>query len=106
MAFDAGMLALVISEMKKEVLGAKIEKIHQPEKDQIVLLTRSVSGGRRILIDAGANNPRVGFSFTSKENPMSPPMFCMLLRKHLTGARIADIIQPGFERVIIFIFDT
>lgn len=106
MAFDAGMLASVISEIKAEALGAKIEKIHQPEKDQIVILTRSIGGGRRILIDAGANNPRIGFSFTQKENPMTPPMFCMLLRKHLTGARLSEIEQPGFERVAIFVFET
>ena len=106
MAFDAGMLASVISEIKSEALGAKIEKIHQPEKDQIVILTRSISGGRKILIDAGANNPRLGFSFTQKENPMTPPMFCMLLRKHLTGARLSDIIQPDFERVAMLIFET
>ncbi len=106
MAFDAGMLASVINEIKGEALGAKIEKIHQPEKDQIVLITRSVSGGRRLLIDAGANNPRLGFTFSQKENPMSPPMFCMLLRKHLTGAKLSDILQPGFERVAEFVFDT
>lgn len=106
MAFDAGMLARVIAEIKGEALGAKIEKIHQPEKDQIVILTRSVSGGRKILIDAGANNPRIGFSFTQKENPLSPPMFCMLLRKHLTGAKLTDILQPGFERVATLVFET
>ncbi len=106
MAFDAGMLASVISEIKKESLGAKIEKIHQPEKDQIVLIMRSISGGKKLLIDAGANNPRIGFSYTSKENPLSPPMFCMLLRKHLTGARLTDIVQPEFERVAFLIFDT
>ncbi len=106
MAFDAGMLASVISEIKSEALGAKIEKIHQPEKDQIVILTRSISGGRKLLIDAGANNPRIGFSFIQKENPMTPPMFCMLLRKHLTGARLTEIIQPGFERVAMLIFET
>ena len=106
MAFDAGMLASVISEIKSVALGAKIEKIHQPEKDQIILLTRSISGGKKILIDAGANNPRISFSFSQKENPMSPPMFCMLLRKHLTGAKLVDIEQPNFERVAIFVFDT
>ncbi len=105
MAFDAGMLASVISEIKGEALGAKIEKIHQPEKDQIIIITRSLSGTRKLLIDAGANNPRLGFTFSSKENPLSPPMFCMLLRKHLTGARLAEINQPGFERVCELIFE-
>ncbi|MBR4296529.1 MAG: NFACT family protein [Clostridia bacterium] len=106
MAFDAGMLAGVISEIKSEALGAKIEKIHQPEKDQLILLTRSINGNKKILIDAGANNPRICFTNTQKENPLSPPMFCMLLRKHLSGAKIADIIQPEFERVAIFVLET
>ncbi len=106
MAFDAGMLASVISEIKAEALGARIEKIHQPEKDQIVIMTRSLSGGRRLLIDAGSNNPRLSFTFMQKENPMSPPMFCMLLRKHLTGAKLSDIIQPDFERAAVLVFDT
>lgn len=106
MAFDAGMLSEVLLEVKNEALGAKIEKIYQPEKDQIVLLMRSQSGGRRLLIDAGANNPRIGFTFTQKENPMTAPMFCMLLRKHLTGAKLTELTQPGFERVAMLGFDT
>lgn len=106
MAFDAGMLAEVISEIKNEALGAKTEKIQQPEKDQIIISMRSQSGGRKLLIDAGSNNPRLGFTFTQKENPASPPMFCMLLRKHLTGAKLIDITQPSFERVAILTFET
>ncbi len=106
MAFDAAMLHRVISEIEGEVLGAKIEKIHQPERDQIIILMRSPKGSRRLLIDAGANNPRIGFTFTVKENPMTPPMFCMLLRKHLGGAKLAEIHQPDFERLAIFVFDT
>ena len=106
MAFDAGMLAEVISEIKNEALGAKTEKIQQPEKDQIIISMRSQSGGRKLLIDAGSNNPRLGFTFTQKENPASPPMFCMLLRKHLTGAKLIDITQPSFERVAVLTFET
>lgn len=99
MAFDAGMLSCVISEIKREALGAKIEKIHQPEKDRIVLIMRSFWGTRRLLIDAGSNNPRMCFTFTQKENPPTPPMFCMLLRKHLTGAKLSAIRQHNFDRV-------
>ena len=99
MAFDAGMLSSSISELKGACLGAKIEKIHQPERDKLVLILRSREGGRRLLIDAGTSNPRLGFTLTQKENPAQPPMFCMLLRKHLTGAKLSEIYQPGFERV-------
>ncbi len=98
MAFDAAMLSCVIDEIKKEILGAKVEKIHQPQKDQLVIVTRAVSGGKKLLIDAGSNNPRIGFTYVSRENPPVPPMFCMLLRKHLTGARLINIEQPEFER--------
>ena len=99
MAFDAGMLSSSIAELKDACLGAKIEKIHQPERDKLILILRSREGGRRLLIDAGTGNPRLGFTMTQKENPAQPPMFCMLLRKHLTGAKLSEIYQPGFERV-------
>jgi hypothetical protein len=106
MAFDACMLAEVLSEIRENALGAKIEKIHQPEKEQIILLTHTKNGGRKMIIDAGSNNPRIGFTAAQKENPASPPMFCMLLRKHLTGAKLVDVIQPEFERVAFLVFET
>ncbi len=106
MAFDAGMLACVISEIRKTALGARIEKVFQPERDEIVLQMRSFEGGRRLLINAGSNNPRVGFTETPRENPMTPPMLCMLLRKHLQGSKLTDVGQEGFERVVRFTFET
>ena len=106
MAFDAGMLACVISEIRKTALGARIEKVFQPERDEIVLQMRSFEGGRRLLINAGSNNPRVGFTEAQRENPMTPPMLCMLLRKHLQGAKLIDVRQEGFERVVRFSFET
>jgi predicted ribosome quality control (RQC) complex YloA/Tae2 family protein len=106
MAFDAGMLACVISEIKTAALGARIEKISQPEKDEIVLQMRSFEGGRRLLIHAGSNNPRIGFTTLQKENPLTAPMLCMLLRKHLSGGKLSDIRQEGFERVVRLEFET
>ena len=106
MAFDAGMLACTLHEIREESLGARIEKVYQPERDEIVLQIRSKSGGRRILINAGANNPRIGFSREQKENPQNPPMLCMLLRKHLSGAKLCSVEQVGFERVAILGFET
>ena len=106
MAFDAGMLACVVSEIKKSALGARVEKVFQPERDEIVLQIRSFEGGRRLLINAGSNNPRIGFTETQKENPPSPPMLCMLLRKHLQGAKLSEIRQEGFERVVTLVFET
>ena len=106
MAFDAGMLACVISEIKNTALGARVEKVFQPERDEIVLQMRSFEGGRRLLINAGSNNPRVGFTDLAKENPPAPPMLCMLLRKHLQGAKLTEVKQEGFERVVTFVFET
>ena len=106
MAFDAGMLACVIAEIEKTALGARIEKVFQPERDEIVLQMRSFEGGRRLLINAGSNNPRVCFTEVQKENPASPPMLCMLLRKHLQGAKLSAVTQEGFERVVRFTFET
>ena len=106
MAFDAGMLACSLHELREESLGARVEKVYQPERDEIVIQIRSRSGGRRILINAGANNPRIGFSVEQKENPQNPPMLCMLLREHLSGAKLSSVEQAGFERVAILGFDT
>lgn len=106
MAFDAGMLACALHELREESLGARVEKVYQPERDEIVLQIRSKSGGRRILINAGANNPRIGFSREQKENPQNPPMLCMLLRKHLSGAKLCSVEQAGFERVAFLGFET
>ena len=106
MAFDAGMLACTLSEIKKTALGARIEKVYQPERDEIILQMRSFDGGKRLLINAGSNNPRIGFTALTKENPQNPPMFCMLLRKHLQGAKLVSISQADFDRIAFLEFET
>ena len=105
MAFDAGMLACMVHEIRTVALGGRIEKVMQPERDEIILQLRSTEGGKRLLINAGAG-PRMSFTDLARENPAQAPMFCMLLRKHLTGARLSDIRQEGFERVVTLEFDT
>ena len=106
MAFDAGMLACTLSEIKKTALGARIEKVYQPERDEIILQMRSFEGGKRLLINAGSNNPRIGFTAIPKENPQNPPMFCMLLRKHLQGAKLVSVTQADFDRIAFLEFET
>ncbi|MBE6589176.1 MAG: fibronectin/fibrinogen-binding protein [Ruminococcaceae bacterium] len=106
MAFDAGMLACSVAEIRRLALGARIEKVFQPERDEIVLQMRSLEGGKRLVINAGSGNPRLGFTAEQKENPSSPPMLCMLLRKHLQGAKLTGIRQAGFERVAYLEFET
>lgn len=106
MAFDAGMLTCTLSELRRLCMGARIEKVYQPERDEIVLQMRSLEGGRRLCINAGSNNPRIGFTVTQKENPQNPPMLCMLLRKYLQGAKLTEISQADFDRVAFLGFDT
>ena len=106
MAFDAGMLACTLHEICSVGQGGRIERVLQPERDEIVLQMRTTLGGKRLLINAGSNNPRIGFTEVQKENPQQPPMFCMLLRKHLSGAKLCAARQLGFERVAELEFET
>lgn len=105
MAFDAGIIAAITHELNNTIINAKIEKIHQPEKDAIILQLRAGRSDYKLLMSAGANNPRINLTNESYENPKTPPMFCMLLRKHLVGARISAVRQLGFERAVEISFD-
>lgn len=96
MPLDAICLQAVVEELRPQLLGLRVDKVHQPARDQVVLLLR----GRRLLLNAGAGAPRIQLTETVRDNPAEPPMFCMLLRKHLTGAKIADLIQPPLERLV------
>ncbi len=100
MALDAILLSGIIAELRPKLIGARIDKVQQPERDKILL---SVRGGEslRILIDAGAGSGRLQQTKMSFENPAEPPMFCMLLRKYLTGGRIEAIEQPDWERLAV-----
>ncbi len=99
MAFDAGMLRAVLREMESELLDGRVEKIYQPEKDEVIFLLRSQGVEKRLLINAGSSCPRMNLSNIKPENPATPPMFCMMLRKRFIGAKIKSFSQPGFERV-------
>lgn len=102
MAFDTICVKKIVDELSATILGGRIDKVHQPEKDELMVSVRTLSGGYKLVLSASANNARVHFSEFSKENPKTPPMFCMLLRKHLSSGKIVKISQPGFERVIEF----
>ena len=99
MPLDAICLRALTNELKEQLLGARIDKVQQPARDQIVLLLR---GNLRLLINAGPNQPRVQLTRELRENPAEPPMLCMLLRKHLVGGRITEIEQSGLERIVTF----
>ena len=84
MALDAILLSGIIAELRPKIIGARIDKVQQPERDKIVLSVRG-DENMRLLIDAGAGSGRLQQTKMSFENPAEPPMFCMLLRKYLTG---------------------
>mgnify|MGYP004522086007 FL=1 len=97
MPLDAISLRALVEELRPQLLNLRIDKVQQPARDQVVLLLR---GNKRLLLNAGANAPRLQLTNLVRDNPAEPPMFCMLLRKHLVGARVADITQPGLERLV------
>ena len=97
MPLDAISLRALVEELRPQLLNLRIDKVQQPARDQVVLLLR---GNKRLLLNAGANAPRLQLTNLLRDNPAEPPMFCMLLRKHLVGARVADITQPGLERLV------
>ncbi len=102
MPFDATALSAIAHELRATVLEGRIDKIYQPERDEIVLFIRTPRENVRLLISAGHMNPRVHLTEVRKKNPIDAPMFCMLLRKHLSGGRIVEITQPDFERILRF----
>ena len=105
MAFDAVFLSAVLGEIRDRCLGARIDKIHQPSRDTLILHLKSREGREKLLFAANPTAPRLHLTTASPENPPEPPMFCMLLRKHLLGAKLADISQPPMERAATFTFD-
>lgn len=105
MAFDAFFLTAVLEEIRQKATGARVEKIHQPSRDTVILHLRCQEGREKLLFAPNPTAPRLHLTGASPENPAEPPMFCMLLRKHLLGARLTEITQPPMERAAAFIFD-
>ena len=105
MAFDGAFLYKVLAELKTAV-DCHIDKIYQPSRDELVFLLRKKGFQKRLLINAKPGFSRVQFTENKYENPAVPPMFCMLLRKYLSAARLMDVLQPALERVAIFVFST
>ncbi len=100
MAYDSLVLSAVVDELNKTLLSARIEKIHQPAKHDVVILFHSPKGKYKLVLSADARLARAHLSQHSRENPLTPPLFCMVLRKHLEGGRLIRISQPDFERVL------
>lgn len=103
MAFDAFYLTCVLNEIR-DLGEARVDKIHQPSRDAVILHLRGRENRAKLLINPNPAAPRLHLTAASPENPAEPPMFCMLLRKHLSGARLVEISQPPMERMAVFTF--
>ena len=100
MPLDGITLGGIAFELNRLLAGGRIDKIQQPEKDEIILIIKNNSRQHKLLISANAGSARMHITQIIKENPETPPNFCMLLRKHLSGAKILSISQLGNERIV------
>lgn len=105
MAFDGITVAAVVDELKEKLLNTRINKIAQPESDELLLTIKGNSTQYRLLVSADASLPLIYLTEDNKTSPMNAPAFCMLLRKHIQNGRIVDVYQPGLERVIVFVVE-
>ena len=105
MAFDATFLSAVLEEVRTRTREARVDKIHQPSRDTVIIQLKCREGREKLLFALNPTAPRLHLTAASPENPAEPPMFCMLLRKHLLGARLISVSQPPMERCAAFTFD-
>ena len=106
MPFDAITMSALAAELRGALVGGKVDKIYQPTRDEVVLHMRTGQGNAKLLLSANPAHPRAQLTSISRENPETPPMFCMLMRKYFLGGRILEITQPPMERVLEFRFET
>ncbi len=102
MAFDGVAISCMVHELNDILIHGRVDKVLQPEYDEIILAVRSGGKNRKVVLSASSSNPRVHITTVQKENPEKAPMFCMLLRKHLLGGKVVAVTQPDFERVVEF----
>ena len=105
MPFDAVFLSAVLRELEPVLVGSRIDKVQMPARDLVVLQFHGTGGSGRLLLSASPNSPRLHLTQVPLENPAQPPMFCMLLRKHLSGGRIVALRQPPMERLVDLTLD-
>ena len=106
MALDGITLSMLKNELAENLVGARVDKIHQPSKEELIMSFRYNGGSKKLLVSASASAPRVHFTEAPVDNPKAPPMFCMLMRKYISGAKLIGIEQFGLERILHFSFST
>ncbi len=102
MAFDGITIANIVSELNRTIVGGKINKIAQPEADELMITVKNNRTQYRLFLSASASLPLIYLTGENKQGPLTAPNFCMLLRKHIGSARILSVTQPGLERILIF----
>lgn len=102
MSFDGIVTRKIVNELKAEILGGKIQKISQPSKNDLVFNIYSMGKSNKLLLSANNNEARINLTNQKYENPEKPDNFCMVLRKHISQAKILDIKQYGLDRVVEF----
>lgn len=105
MALDGLVLSCLKNEILQRAFGARVDKVYQPSKEEIILSLRGVGQEEKLLLSARSSAARVQFTKLNFENPPVPPMLCMLLRKCLVGARLTKVLQTDAERILTLVFD-
>lgn len=105
MALDGMFLSFMCKSVSEALVGSKVDKIHQPGKNELVFIMRTRGGMHKLYFSADANSPRFCVVESTPENPQTPPMLCMLLRKRLVGATLLSVEQYGLDRIVFFNFD-
>jgi predicted ribosome quality control (RQC) complex YloA/Tae2 family protein len=106
MSLDGVFLYSIINELKSSIIDGKVDKVNQPEKDEIVLSIRQGRSTYKLLISSSSNYPRIHLTQSNKVNPLKAPMFCMVLRKYLNAAKIINIKQIDLDRVLVINFES
>ncbi|MFP4456179.1 MAG: Rqc2 family fibronectin-binding protein [Halanaerobiales bacterium] len=106
MAVDGLSLHVITNELKDKIINGRIQKSHQPKKDQLIINIYNQKSNYKVLINSNAEGYRLHLTEQDFENPYQAPMFCMLLRKHIDGGRLLDVKQPGLERIIEFVIES
>lgn len=105
MSLDGIFLHSINDELNNKLIGARVDKIYQPDKNEIVISIRNGGENYKLLLTAASSSPRIHLTDVTRKNPEQPPMFCMLLRKHLTGAHITEVNQLNMDRILEISFE-
>jgi len=105
MSLDGIFLNSIKHDLYNKLIGGRVDKIYQPDKNEIVIAIRNNGVNHKLLMTAASSSPRLHITDVTRKNPQEPPMFCMLLRKHLTSAHVTNVRQINFDRILEITFE-